>query len=67
MVSVIAFFFNTAPVMKAITGLDPMSREHMAERRTAVVDFISAALFRHEPVSADEATDNGTRETGERQ
>jgi len=65
MVSVIAFFFNTAPVMKVITGLDPMSKEHMADRRTAVEDFISAALFRHEPLSADE--DNGTRERGERQ
>jgi len=67
MVSVIAFFFNTAPVMKVITGLDPMSEEHMAERRTAVVDFISAALFKHESGSAsDEAIENGTREEGER-
>lgn len=45
MISVIVFFFNTAPVMKAMTGLDPMSPEHLAERRAAVVDFISAALF----------------------
>ena len=45
MISVIVFFFNTAPVMKAMTGLDPMSPEHIAERRAAVVDFISAALF----------------------
>ena len=45
MISVIVFFFNTAPVMKAMTGLDPMSPEHIAERRAAVVDFISTALF----------------------
>jgi hypothetical protein len=53
--------------MKVITGLDPMSQEHMAERRTAVVDFISAALFRHEAVSAPgEVMDSGSREEGER-
>lgn len=45
MISVIVFFFNTAPVMKAMTGLDPLSPEHIGQRRTAVVDFISAALF----------------------
>lgn len=45
MISVIVFFFNTAPVMKAMTGLDPTSPKHIAERRAAVVDFISAALF----------------------
>ena len=45
MISVIVFFFNTVPVMKVMTGLDPMSPEHLAERRAAVVDFISAALF----------------------
>jgi len=67
MVSVIAFFFTTAPVMKAMTGLDPMSSEHMAERRAAVVDFISAALFRHEAVPANgEHIDGRTREKGER-
>ena len=67
MVSVIAFFFNTAPVMKVITGLDPTSQEHMAERRTAVVDFISAALFTHEPAPEnDDTMDTETREEGER-
>ena len=45
MISVIVFFFNTAPVVNVMTGLDPMSPEHVAERRAAVVDFISAALF----------------------
>lgn len=45
MVSVIVFFFNTAPVTKLLTGIDPMSPEFLAERREAVVDFISAALF----------------------
>ena len=45
MISVIVFFFITAPVMKLLTGSDPMSPERLAERRSAVVDFISAALF----------------------
>lgn len=46
MVSVIVFFFTSAPVMKVMTGTDPMSPEHMAKRRAAVVDFICAALFK---------------------
>jgi TetR/AcrR family transcriptional regulator len=45
MISVIVFYFTTAPIMKVIGGFDPMSRERLAERRTAVIDFISAALF----------------------
>ncbi len=45
MIAVIVFYFNTAPIMKLMTGGDPMSAERLAERRAAVVDFISAALF----------------------
>jgi TetR/AcrR family transcriptional regulator len=45
MIAVIVFYFTTAPVMKAVTGFDPISSERIAERRAAVVDFISAALF----------------------
>ena len=45
MISVIVFYFNTAPIMKVMTGSDPMSPERLAERRAAVVDFISAALL----------------------
>src|SRR5581483_3167788 len=43
MISVIVFYFITAPVMKVMIGRDPMSKESLAERRHAVVDFISAA------------------------
>ncbi|HKW18294.1 MAG TPA: TetR/AcrR family transcriptional regulator [Terriglobales bacterium] len=53
MISVIVFYFTTAPIMRVMTGADPMSPELLAERRQAVIDFISAALF--------------TRNTGERQ
>jgi TetR/AcrR family transcriptional regulator len=45
MISVIVFYFNTAPVMKIMTAGDPMSAARLAERRAAVLDFISAALF----------------------
>jgi TetR/AcrR family transcriptional regulator len=45
MLSVIVFYFTTAPILRVMTGLDPMSPERLAERRAAVIDFISAALF----------------------
>ena len=45
MISVIVFYFTTAPIMRVMTGGDPLSAERLAERRTAVIDFISAALF----------------------
>jgi TetR/AcrR family transcriptional regulator len=45
MISVIVFHFTTAPVMRLMTGADPMSRKWLAERRAGVLDFISAALF----------------------
>jgi hypothetical protein len=37
--------------MKAVSGFDPLSAERLAERRAAVLDFVSAALFR-DPASA---------------
>src|SRR5262249_46364495 len=45
MVSVIVFYFTTAPIMKVMTGGEPMSAERLGERRAAVVDFITCALF----------------------
>jgi len=44
MISVIVFYFITAPVMKVMIGKDPFSPESLAERRVVIVDFISAAL-----------------------
>jgi TetR/AcrR family transcriptional regulator len=46
MIAVITFYFITAPVMKVMIGFDPMSRARLVERRAAVIDFISAALFK---------------------
>jgi TetR/AcrR family transcriptional regulator len=45
MIAVIVFYFTSAPVMRIMTGKDPMSKERLAARRAAVLDFISAALF----------------------
>jgi TetR/AcrR family transcriptional regulator len=45
MVALVVFYFISAPVMKTVIGFDPLSPEKLAERRRAVLDFISAALF----------------------
>jgi len=45
MISVIVFHFTSAPVLRVITGADPMSAKWLGVRRAAVLDFISAALF----------------------
>jgi len=46
MVAMIVFYFSGAPVMRKIVGFNPLAPERIAERRAAVLDFISAALFR---------------------
>ncbi len=45
MISVIVFYFTIAPIMKVMAGVDPMSPARLAERREAVLDFITSALF----------------------
>ncbi len=45
MISVITFYFTSAPVTRAMRGGDPFAPERLRERRAAVLDFISAALF----------------------
>jgi len=47
MVALVVFYFITAPIMKSITGFDPLSPERVAERKAAVLDFISAALLKN--------------------
>jgi TetR/AcrR family transcriptional regulator len=44
-VATIVFYFIATPVLQAVTEIDPLSPQRMAERRAAVLDFISAALF----------------------
>jgi TetR/AcrR family transcriptional regulator len=57
MIAVIVFYFNSAPVMRVMTGKDPFSPERVAARRKAVLDFISAALFQR-----PSATKRGARQ-----
>jgi TetR/AcrR family transcriptional regulator len=45
MIAMIVFYFTSAPVMRIMTGGDPLAPERVAQRRAAVLDFISAALF----------------------
>jgi TetR/AcrR family transcriptional regulator len=45
MVAVIVFYFTGASMMQKISGINPLMPERIAERRAAVLDFISAALF----------------------
>ena len=45
MVAMIVFYFSSAPVMQRIVGFNPLTPQRIAERRAAVIDFISAALF----------------------
>jgi TetR/AcrR family transcriptional regulator len=45
MISMIIFYFTSAPVLRVMIKDDPMSPERLAERRAAVLDFIAAALF----------------------
>jgi len=42
----IIFYFSSAPLMQQIVGFNPLAPARIAERRAAVLDFISAALFR---------------------
>jgi AcrR family transcriptional regulator len=46
MVAMIVFYFSSAPMIQKIVGFNPLTPERIAERRVAVLDFISAALFR---------------------
>ena len=45
MIAMVVFYFSGAPVMRRIVGFDPLTPQRIAERRAAVLDFISAALF----------------------
>jgi TetR/AcrR family transcriptional regulator len=46
MVAMIVFYFSSAPMMQKIVGFNPLTPDRIAERRAAVLDFISAGLFR---------------------
>jgi len=45
MVALVVFYFISAPMMKSVSGVDPLRPEKINERRAAVLDFISAVLL----------------------
>jgi TetR/AcrR family transcriptional regulator len=45
LVGIIIFYFSTAPAMKTLLKINPLSKKRIAERREFVLEFISAALF----------------------
>jgi len=45
MVAVIVFYFSNTPIARSVRKVDPLAREMLIERRAAVLDFISAAIF----------------------
>ena len=55
MVAMIVFYFSSAPVMQKIVGFNLLTPVRIAERRAAVLDFISAALFRAKPNAVEGA------------
>src|ERR1700729_3425585 len=61
MVAMIVFYFSSAPVMQRIMHFNPLSPERIAERRAAVLDFISAALFEPRASTAPAASKPAVR------
>lgn len=45
MVALVVFYFISAPLMKTVSGIDPLSPQKIVERRAAVLDFVSAVLL----------------------
>jgi len=44
LVGVVIFYFSTAPAMKTLLRVDPLSQERIAERRKFVLEFIEEAV-----------------------
>jgi len=45
-ISMIVFYFSSAPLIRLLRGQDPLAPAQIAARRAAVLDLISVALFR---------------------
>jgi TetR/AcrR family transcriptional regulator len=59
MVAMIIFYFSSAPVMQRIVHFNPLTPRRIAERRVAVLDFISAALFQPRPNAGSVVRNSG--------
>ncbi|HTR23687.1 MAG TPA: TetR/AcrR family transcriptional regulator [Terriglobales bacterium] len=55
-VGVIIFYFSSAPAMKTLLKIDPLSKERIEERRKFVLEFISAALLTNTISGSPEAS-----------
>lgn len=55
MLGTIVFYFNILPTVEVVAGYDPLAPERIRERRRAVMDFLSAALFQ-KPGKAERKT-----------
>jgi TetR/AcrR family transcriptional regulator len=61
MIAMIVFYFSSAPVMRRIVHFNPLSPRRIAQRRAAVLDFISAALFRSNASAGPAVRKSGVR------
>jgi hypothetical protein len=61
MIAMIVFYFSSAPEMRRIVHFDPLSPRRIAQRRAAVLDFISAALFQSRASASPAARKSGVR------
>jgi TetR/AcrR family transcriptional regulator len=61
MVAMIVFYFSSAPVVQRIVRFNPLAPKRVAQRRAAVLDFISAALFRPDIKTGHSKTGQGAR------
>jgi TetR/AcrR family transcriptional regulator len=61
MLAMIVFYFSSAPVMRRIVRFNPLAPQRIAERRAAVLDFISSALFLSRPSASPSFPKSGVR------
>jgi AcrR family transcriptional regulator len=66
MLAMIVFYFSSAPVMRRIVHFNPLTPQRIAERRAAVLDFISAALFQPRAGAGFVARKAASRKSGVR-
>lgn len=48
LVAMVVFYFTAAPMLRAVFQYDPLAPERIAERKAAVLDFVTYALFTSE-------------------
>jgi len=47
LLSLVVFYFSSAPVLRAVGGIDPYTKANVERRRAEVLRFIRHALFTH--------------------